>query len=157
MRLRNSNKPQVCLYSVTNTEYFCCLIANIIKYREKTNIHNPAQKIVHIIVPIYGATFDESLTSRYPTWLKRIQLTFTYCRREIALEHEVKQKIRKYLCNELTHTIIVYPARQWLFQYCKYFVKTNRKTNRNAYGTPKRKSTPHPIPHWKYIILFNTK
>lgn len=95
------------IYFMPVDNYFVRLMAEIIRANHLENsIYKPEQ----IIIPIYGERFDESTDSKYPQWLKRIHLISIYWKRQISLEHSLKQRLKPYLNHQQICSIKFAPA-----------------------------------------------
>ena len=79
--------------------YFIRLMSEIIRLKLD---QNACCRTRHIIIPVYGERFDESLDSKFPKWLKRVQVRAIYWRSQFALNNKLKKELRLYFnCTEL--------------------------------------------------------
>ncbi|WP_413295650.1 hypothetical protein [Synechococcus sp. MIT S9452] len=100
-------KQETFIYFMPAKNYFIRLMSEIIAQR----LHSNSK---HIVIPVYGELFDESLESRYPKFLKRVQLRIVYWKRQFSLNKTLKTKLKFYLGNQQIKSVQFIPAAYFL-------------------------------------------
>lgn len=86
----------------------------------------------NIIIPIYGQCFDESLDSKYPRWLKLMQVKFQYWKRQFSLNTQLRIGLKNYISQEQLKSIHFSPPALFLLSsvidHCKAIALNSSKS-----------------------------
>ena len=100
--------------------YFIRLMAEVIHTNQGTCLACQPQQI---IIPVYGVRFDESTNSKYPQWLKRLQLGWIYWQRQSNLEKTLRERLKPYLdCQEIRSIKLVPVTHFFLASIFDHFI-----------------------------------
>ena len=84
------------------------------------------QKLVpcseHVVIPVYGISFDESLSSRFPTKLKQLQLIIRYIRAEIILKSDLRKRLSVFMANDELVKCTFPSSKLWIGCLIKAFI-----------------------------------
>lgn len=114
---------QKIIYHIPCDPYFACIFAAII---EELVREYPKSK--HIVIPNFGIRFFEAPLSRYPTRLKKIQLSIRFALGQIKEVGRTQQLLKQYIeINTLKKLAFANPLKWLLHYYCNFITFSETK------------------------------
>ena len=104
-------KEVLFIYFMPANNYFIRLMSEVIAQRSPSDFSCKAK---HIVIPVYGETFDESLESKFPRLLKKLQIRLVYWKRQFSLNKTLRRKLKLFLSDQQIKSIRFIPASSFL-------------------------------------------
>ena len=118
-------KEKTHIYFMPADNYFIRIMSEIITLALH---HNASEKVKHIIIPIYGQRFNESLDSKFPKLLKKAHVRLIYWRSQFSLNQKLKAELASYFSIQELQSISFVPPIYFLItsvlDHCSSLLKS---------------------------------